>query len=58
VIQHLENLEQRGELNGVIDDRGKYIYITLEEMDQVCRFIKRRGRVSLEEIAAERLVLT
>lgn len=36
---------------GVIDDRGKFIYITREEMEAVAKFIRQRGRVSLADIA-------
>lgn len=35
---------------GVIDDRGKFIYITPEEMAAVARYIKERGRVSIAEL--------
>uniref|UniRef100_A0A8C3IL25 DDRGK domain containing 1 n=1 Tax=Chrysemys picta bellii TaxID=8478 RepID=A0A8C3IL25_CHRPI len=38
-------------LLGVIDDRGKFIYITPEEMTAVAQFIKQRGRVSIAELA-------
>lgn len=36
---------------GVIDDRGKFISITPEELDSVARFIRQRGRVSITELA-------
>ena len=36
---------------GVIDDRGKFIYITQEELESVAKFIRQRGRVSLSDIA-------
>jgi len=36
---------------GVIDDRGKFIYISREEMDAVAKFIRQRGRVSLTDLA-------
>lgn len=36
---------------GVIDDRGKFIYISQSELDAVASFIKKRGRVSLTELA-------
>ena len=36
-----------GRLSGVMDDRGKYIYISLEEMKAVADYIKRQGRVSI-----------
>ena len=36
---------------GVIDDRGKFIYITPEELTAVANFIRQRGRVSITELA-------
>lgn len=36
---------------GVIDDRGKFIYISQFELNAVASFIKKRGRVSLTELA-------
>jgi hypothetical protein len=35
----------------VIDDRGKFIYITPEELAAVANFIRQRGRVSITELA-------
>lgn len=37
-------------LVGVIDDRGKFIYITKEELESVAQFIRQRGRVSIAEL--------
>lgn len=39
-------------LTGVIDDRGKFIYISSDELEGVARFINQRGRVSLTELAS------
>jgi hypothetical protein len=36
---------------GVVDDRGKFIYISSEELEAVAKFIKQRGRVSIAELA-------
>jgi len=38
-------------LLGVIDDRGKFIYISMEELQAVADFVKSRGRVSIRELA-------
>jgi hypothetical protein len=38
-------------LAGVVDDRGKFIYISPEELEAVARFVKQRGRVSIVELA-------
>jgi hypothetical protein len=31
VIDNIKELEEQGKISGVMDDRGKYIYITPEE---------------------------
>ena len=51
VIERIQNLQTSGELTGVIDDRGKFIYITMDELKSVAKFMKQRGRVSLTELA-------
>lgn len=35
----------------MIDDRGKFIYITMEELETVAKFIRQSGRVSITELA-------
>ena len=52
VIKRLEDLEKMGRLSGIFDDRGKYIYITSEDL----RLLKRpldsqREDVSCPEIS-------
>ena len=34
-----------------MDDRGKFIYISSEEMAAVADFIQKKGRVSIAELA-------
>ncbi|KAJ6658619.1 hypothetical protein lerEdw1_020007 [Lerista edwardsae] len=50
-ISRVQDLMTDGTLTGVIDDRGKFIYITPEELTAVADFIRRRGRVSITELA-------
>ncbi|NXU76820.1 DDRGK protein, partial [Oreotrochilus melanogaster] len=50
-INRIQDLMADGTLTGVIDDRGKFIYITPEEMAAVAQYIKQRGRVSITELA-------
>ncbi|XP_029141306.1 DDRGK domain-containing protein 1 [Protobothrops mucrosquamatus] len=52
-INRVQDLMADGTLTGVIDDRGKFIYITPEEMTAVAEFIRRRGRISITELAQE-----
>ncbi|XP_042877292.1 DDRGK domain-containing protein 1-like [Penaeus japonicus] len=50
-IDRVTDLQKNGVLTGVIDDRGKFIYISKDELQQVAKFIKQRGRVSVAELA-------
>ena len=43
------NLTDR--LSGVMDDRGKFIYISTEEMKAVAEYIRKQGRVSISHLA-------
>ena len=36
----------------MVDDRGKFIYISEEELQAVANFIKQRGRVSIVELVS------
>lgn len=50
-IDRIKDLQADEILTGVIDDRGKFIYVSQEEMEAVAKFIKQRGRVSISELA-------
>ncbi|XP_072304070.1 DDRGK domain-containing protein 1-like [Eucyclogobius newberryi] len=50
-IKRVQDLLADGSLTGVIDDRGKFISITPEELESVAQFIRQRGRVSISELA-------
>ncbi|XP_038213842.1 DDRGK domain-containing protein 1 [Zerene cesonia] len=50
-IDRITDMQASGELTGVIDDRGKFIYIAQAELEAVAKFIKQRGRVSISELA-------
>lgn len=51
MIDRVRTLQEEGVLTGVMDDRGKFIYITQEEYEAVAKFIKQRGRVSIAELS-------
>ena len=51
-ISRVQNLQESGELSGVVDDRGKFIFISKEELQAVASFIKQRGRVSIVELVS------
>lgn len=52
-INRITSLESMGRLSGVMDDRGKYIYISQEEMKAVADYIKHQGRVSISHLASK-----
>ncbi|MCO5591267.1 hypothetical protein L7F22_045248 [Adiantum nelumboides] len=52
-ISRIVSLEEVGRLSGVMDDRGKFIYISMEEMKSVAEYIKSRGRVSIAHLAGK-----
>lgn len=51
VVDRIHDLQANGNLTGVIDDRGKFIYIAPKEFEAVAKFVKQRGRVSIAELA-------
>lgn len=48
----MQSLQESGELSGVVDDRGKFIFISDEELKAVADFIQQRGRVSIAELVS------
>lgn len=50
-IDRIKDLQNDGILTGVIDDRGKFIHVSVQEMEAVAKFIRQRGRVSITELA-------
>ena len=41
-----------GDLTGLLDERGKYIFTSRDELAKVAGFILKKGRVSVAELAA------
>ncbi len=50
-IDRVTQLQEDGTLTGVVDDRGKFIYISQEELEDVAKYIRQMGRVSIAELA-------
>lgn len=50
-IDRITDLQETGTLTGVIDDQGKFIYISDKELNDIASFIQQRGRVSITELA-------
>jgi len=53
VLSRINSLQAQGLLTGILDDRGKFLYITEEEMDRVAAVINERGRISVSELAGQ-----
>ncbi|GAB6032541.1 hypothetical protein CHUAL_011434 [Chamberlinius hualienensis] len=50
VIDRINSLLESKQLTGVIDDRGKFIYISKEELQAIAKFIRQRGRVTIADL--------
>lgn len=50
VVDRIQQLVANGSLIGIIDDRGKFISITHDELESVAKFIRQRGRVTVDEL--------
>ena len=46
-------LVETKQLHGIFDERGKFVSINDEELDQLTTFIRQRGRVSISEVTRE-----
>ena len=54
IIARVGALESsRRYLSGVTDDRGKFIYVSKDELQAVAKFIGRKGRVRIAALAQE-----
>lgn len=49
-VNKLQELESLGKICGIIDDRGKYVYLTDKELQQIEKLINTRGRISKQEL--------
>jgi len=52
VINRIKELEKLGRLGGIFDDRGKYVYVTSEEMQNVAEWLQKKGRISRTDLVA------
>ncbi|XP_022096676.1 DDRGK domain-containing protein 1-like isoform X2 [Acanthaster planci] len=50
-IHRVQDLQDQGFLTGVIDDRGKFIFISQGELEGIAKFMHQRGRVSISDLA-------
>jgi hypothetical protein len=53
LVGRLNLLEAQGRISGIVDDRGKYIYITEKELAAIEKIFMQRGRISKAELIKE-----
>jgi len=53
VVDRINRMLESKKLSGIIDDRGKFIYITDDEFKAVLNLVKRRGRISRTDLVME-----
>eukprot|EP01067_Filipodium_phascolosomae_P009419 Filipodium_phascolosomae@DN8415_c0_g1_i1.p1 len=49
VVQRLNELVETGRLTGIMDERGKFICLSLEELKTVSKLILEKGKISKSE---------
>ncbi|KAM7537539.1 hypothetical protein Aperf_G00000070002 [Anoplocephala perfoliata] len=49
-VETIKSLIAEGSLSGVLDDRGKFLYIEPSEYEAIAKFIELRGRVTMAEL--------
>lgn len=53
VIQRIRDLEADDVLTGILDDRGKYIYIEKEEIESLLNCVEKKGKFTKSEMISE-----
>lgn len=53
VLERIKSLEASGYLKGVLDDRGKYISLTEEEVQGLLKAVAKRGKMNRLEMTEE-----
>eukprot|EP00826_Nyctotherus_ovalis_P020089 TRINITY_DN1627_c0_g6_i1.p1 TRINITY_DN1627_c0_g6~~TRINITY_DN1627_c0_g6_i1.p1 ORF type:complete len:289 (+),score=138.57 TRINITY_DN1627_c0_g6_i1:171-1037(+) len=53
VVSRIKDLEKNDRLTGIMDDRGKYIFITLQEFKSIADYIRKVGRVNKADLVRE-----
>ena len=53
IVEKLNQYEKEGRIMGIIDDRGKYIYLTEKEMGLIEKMLTNRGRISKADLIKE-----
>ncbi|PHJ19432.1 ddrgk domain protein [Cystoisospora suis] len=48
-VQRIRSLEDTGRLSGILDDRGKYVCVTEQELDALAEYLRLKGRIHKEK---------
>ena len=52
-VCRVQALEYMGRITGVLDDRGKFIFVSHKELRQVADYMKMRGRTPISDLAKQ-----
>jgi DNA-binding MarR family transcriptional regulator len=52
-VQRVQSLQAMGRVTGVLDERGKFIYLCPDELQAVADLIHAKGRISIADLATE-----
>ena len=53
VIARIRDLDKEGRLTGIIDDQGRYVYLSMDELRTLAGLMKSRGRIGLRDFVLE-----
>lgn len=53
LVAMIEAMVFRDEISGVFDDRGKFVFVTQRQYEEIAKFMRNRGRVSMTELIRE-----
>lgn len=53
MIRRLRDLEAKGSFSGALDERGKFVYLTAQEIERLVDFINQKGRLTKGEDIVE-----
>lgn len=53
MVELLTEMVRQDSLEGIFDERGKFIHVTREDRLKIAKIINRRGRVSISELSRE-----
>ena len=52
VAERIIRMIEMGNLNGIFDERGRFIQMRGSELDELASFIRKTGRISIADIAS------